>query len=98
MNEVQTPSSIVDRLRTNLRSAGIPVSDEDVEGMIEKGLLRNAVAFGEIEARMAVDLLPDYLGTWASESAASAHVPTPDTPHPTPAKSYPSLLETAARV
>jgi len=66
----QTP--VVDRLRANLRAAGIKVSDEDIDGMVAKGFLRNVLMCDAIFANTPVDLIPDYLGVWGEEERVPA--------------------------
>jgi hypothetical protein len=56
MNETGIPGAIIDRLRTNLRAAGIAATDADIEGMAEKGLLRNAAAFEALDRGLSRDV------------------------------------------
>src|SRR5690606_10666641 len=46
----QVLEKIVERVRTNVRAAGIPITDDDIQGMIDKGFLANVVAFEAIAA------------------------------------------------
>jgi aspartyl-tRNA(Asn)/glutamyl-tRNA(Gln) amidotransferase subunit A len=61
MNDSRIPAAVIDRLRGNLRAADIPITDADLEGMVDRGLLRNVTAFEAIESRADRDQLPDYL-------------------------------------
>src|SRR5438270_11599550 len=103
MNDTETPVAIVDRLRANLAAAGIEIEEADIAGMAEKGLLRNPVAFEELDRRLDRDLLPDYL----DGSAASALLPiAPPQPSSSltagaPASQngrHPTIVEIATRV
>lgn len=104
MNDNEAPGAIVDRLRTNLRTAGIAMPEVDLAGMIEKGLLRNAVAFEELEARLDSDPLPDYLQAWspetggrpAAESGGATQVPK--APGSRASRGYSTIEETSARI
>src|SRR5690349_20736594 len=64
MSEGQVPGHIVDRLRTNLRGAGIPFTDADLEGMVEKGFVQRVVLFEQLAPRYPADGVPDYLASW----------------------------------
>src|SRR6476661_4809455 len=75
MNDIETPVAIVDRLRANLAAAGISIEDADIDGMTEKGLLRNPIAFEELDRRLDRDVLPDYVnGTPSLPLLATAAV------------------------
>jgi Asp-tRNA(Asn)/Glu-tRNA(Gln) amidotransferase A subunit family amidase len=98
MNTTTTPGEIIDRLRANLRAAGIPATDADIEGMAAKGFLDRVVAFEQAAGRIEADLVPDYLAAWSdltpslSGAEREPRAPTPaarmareDTdPHPSP--------------
>ena len=55
---------ILDRLRGNLRAAGIPVTDEEIALMAESGFLRPVQAFEKMSHGKPVDIVPEYLGAW----------------------------------
>jgi Asp-tRNA(Asn)/Glu-tRNA(Gln) amidotransferase A subunit family amidase len=61
MNQTATTEAVLGRLRANLAAAGIAADEGDLDGMLEKGLLRNPIAFEEMESGIAIDALPDYL-------------------------------------
>lgn len=61
MSTSLVPDSIIDRLRANLRAAGIAATDDDIQGIIEQGFLNRQVTFDALIARLASDTLPDYL-------------------------------------
>ena len=48
MSKQKVPDFILRRLRTNLKSANVPVSKKDLDGMIERGFIQYAVAFEEL--------------------------------------------------
>lgn len=51
-------------LRTNLRSAGIPVREEDVERVVAEGIPDRAAVFRALLAA-GDDCIPDYLSGWS---------------------------------
>jgi Asp-tRNA(Asn)/Glu-tRNA(Gln) amidotransferase A subunit family amidase len=51
----------IDRLRANLRDAGIAATDEDLAGIEARGFLSRLADFERIVAGVASDALPDYL-------------------------------------
>lgn len=53
---------IVDRLRVNLRDAGIACADADIVRILELDLLRFVVGFDAVAAGVPADALPDHLG------------------------------------
>lgn len=71
MSADQVQERLIGRLRANLRVAGITISDEDRQGMIDRGFLGNVVAFERIIEGVPCDLVPDYLKAWGEE-------PTPE--------------------
>jgi Asp-tRNA(Asn)/Glu-tRNA(Gln) amidotransferase A subunit family amidase len=64
MSQPNAPDGIVDRLRGNLRAAGIAAPESDIQGLVEKGFLNRLAAFEQIVERVAADCLPDYLASW----------------------------------
>jgi Asp-tRNA(Asn)/Glu-tRNA(Gln) amidotransferase A subunit family amidase len=90
---MSTPA-IVDRLRANLRAAGIAATDEDIEGIASKGFLRLIEQFDALVARERLDLVPDYLGSWAPPAPQAQGAPEAP-PAPTPSD---TLLAAAARL
>jgi aspartyl-tRNA(Asn)/glutamyl-tRNA(Gln) amidotransferase subunit A len=65
MSEQQVPELIVERLKANLRAAGITLGDNDIAGMVERGFMRTVLAVEEIGERWATDYVPDYLKVWS---------------------------------
>ncbi len=63
---------IIDRLRANLKAAGIQVSDADLQGIVDKGFLNTVITSEKIFNRTPVDLLPDYLKAWGEENRVPA--------------------------
>ena len=51
----------IDRLRANLRAAGIPASDEDIAGIEAQGFLSRLADIQAILDAAPAELLPDYL-------------------------------------
>ncbi|HTE83469.1 MAG TPA: amidase, partial [Dehalococcoidia bacterium] len=105
MNDAGIPTLILDRLRANLRAAGIAITDADIEGMVEKGLLRNAAAFEELDRRVSRDPLPDYLNRRdpaAQEERVEAGDPEPLGPvlamQAHKSDGYPSITDIAGSV
>ena len=95
---------VLDRLRANLKAAGIQVSDDDLEGMAAKGFLNNVLICEAIFDRTPPDLIPDYLGSWGEEE----HVPPSpfdagggdiqQTPGPAREPGHPTIEEMAPRL
>jgi len=103
MNQPEAPPAIVDRLRTNLTAAGISLAEAEIDEMIAGGMLRNAVAFDEMDAGSPGEAVPDYLGTWGPIPAARPS-PGPLLPNsrasaaPPLSGGYPRLVDVAARI
>ena len=72
MDKAQAPEPIVERLRSNLRAAGIRFTEADIQGILEQGFLRTVAAFEAILERTPVKPIPDYLDFW--EGPASEDV------------------------
>ncbi len=72
MSEERIPAWILDRLRANLRGAGIRIADADIAGMNEKGFLKNVMAFEEVAAGGPPDALPDYVADWRPHRPVAA--------------------------
>jgi Asp-tRNA(Asn)/Glu-tRNA(Gln) amidotransferase A subunit family amidase len=53
---------IIERLRANLRAAGIAYTEVDIEAIAAAGLLARVESFEELVVQHAGDSLPDYLG------------------------------------
>lgn len=66
MSKQKVPDFILKRLRTNLKSANIPVSKKDLDGMIERGFIQYAVAFEELMHNIDRGSIPDYLNGWGA--------------------------------
>jgi aspartyl-tRNA(Asn)/glutamyl-tRNA(Gln) amidotransferase subunit A len=74
MSRTETQDTLIDRMRANLREAGIPLEPRDLERIVETGMLQNALAFEALEAKLPGDLLPDYL-------RSRGPAPAPPAPH-----------------
>ena len=88
MSEKPDQGPIIDRLRANLKAAGIQVSDADLQGIVDKGFLNTVITSEEIFNRTPVDLLPDYLKAWGEENRVPAS-PFDSVPDDTKATSRP---------
>lgn len=55
----------VEGLRANLRAAGIPAREEDIERVVEEGIADRAVAFRALLAATGDDCIPDSLSGWS---------------------------------
>ncbi len=64
MTTAPTPGRIVDRLRANLRAAGIPFTDADIEGIVETGFLQGVMEFESLASDIYLAGAPDYLDAW----------------------------------
>jgi aspartyl-tRNA(Asn)/glutamyl-tRNA(Gln) amidotransferase subunit A len=53
---------IVDRLRANLREAGIPLAEADLDRILELDLLRFVVAFEDVARATPADQVPEHTG------------------------------------
>jgi aspartyl-tRNA(Asn)/glutamyl-tRNA(Gln) amidotransferase subunit A len=100
VSEPPFPAAILDRLRSNLRAAEIPITDSDLEGMVAKGLLRNVTAFEDIEQRADLDQLPDYLYERPASLAAAERAAPISRVLSTVQREqrFPSILEVADRL
>lgn len=70
-------TELSDRLQTNLRTAGIAATSEDLAGIAAKGFLSRLTDFARIVATTPPDALPDYLD--AASLPMPPPLPTPDT-------------------
>ena len=57
-------SHLLDRLRVNLRAAGIPATDSDLENFVESGSLAYYDAFAQAVAPYDNASVPGYLAAW----------------------------------
>jgi len=100
MSEQADLSGVIDRLRANLQGAGIPIVEDDLQGLVDKGFLSTVLSAEATLRSYASDLLPDYLGAWGEGEAALPSY-NEGTPRPSStierAAGYPSLAETAER-
>ena len=105
MSDHPDQSRAIDRLRANLKAADIRISDEDLEGLIEKDFLSTVLSSEAILARYPSDLVPDYLSAWGEErpslgspSDREGNGASTTTTRPERVPGYPSLAEIAGRV
>lgn len=74
---------VLDRLRANLRAAGIPATDADIAGAVEKGFLGPILLFEELARSVDVTEPPEDLGRpYAPSEAGPESVSTPSAPLP----------------
>ena len=64
MTDDQRYANLIDRLHANLRAAGIPATEADIEGVVAKGFLDTVLSFEELAVRALADDAPDYLAPW----------------------------------
>lgn len=79
-------SQLLDRLRVNLRTAGVPAGDTDIENFVESGSLAFYDLFDQAVERYGGESLPGYLAAWAADdhtTTGSASAPTSSTQEPT---------------
>lgn len=69
MNDPQ--AMMIDRLRTNLQAAGLPVSADVIQAIAEKGFLQVPLLFDAIVQDESMDLVPDYLGAWGEDALST---------------------------
>ncbi|HTX71435.1 MAG TPA: amidase [Rectinemataceae bacterium] len=69
MSEIRL-ESIVDQLRSNLRGAGIRVTDAEIAEIVDRGFLKPVLAFERATKDIAMDLVPEYLSAWGRELEA----------------------------
>ncbi|MEI7769115.1 MAG: amidase, partial [Chloroflexales bacterium] len=65
-------TDLIDRLRANLRAAGIPATDADFAGIAEKGFLSRVADVERVIAGLPSDDLPDYLDAASLPASISA--------------------------
>ncbi|NNJ10665.1 amidase [Chloroflexales bacterium ZM16-3] len=73
-------TDLIDRLRTNLRAAGIPATEGDFAGIAEKGFLSRVADVERVIAGLPSDDLPDYLDAGALPAHAGSDSPPAQTP------------------
>jgi Asp-tRNA(Asn)/Glu-tRNA(Gln) amidotransferase A subunit family amidase len=64
---------VMDRLRTNLRAAGIPASEEDLERIEADGYVERVAEAREILAAAEMSGLPDFLAGWGPPPGAAPY-------------------------
>jgi aspartyl-tRNA(Asn)/glutamyl-tRNA(Gln) amidotransferase subunit A len=73
MDKTDLQDVLMERLRSNLHSEGITISEADVQAMWDKGFLGIVLAFEQLSLQTAADLLPDYL---AVADHTTVNIPT----------------------
>lgn len=82
---------IIDRLRRNLQSNGIPAGDDEIQTIEEKGFLQTPLLFAKLLQNQPIDSVPDYLGAWQPPAEPVAQPAPPTAPAP-------DILATAAQL
>ena len=77
MLETDSAGLIVDRMRANLKSAGIPIAQGEVDRILELGLLGTAAAFDALPETMPGTGIPDHLAGWGHGAPAAPREPVP---------------------
>jgi aspartyl-tRNA(Asn)/glutamyl-tRNA(Gln) amidotransferase subunit A len=72
MTANRVPDSAIGRLHDNLRAAGVPAQERDVEGLVERGFLSRLADFEQLVERLEAQTVPDYLGDWGARSNEDA--------------------------
>jgi Asp-tRNA(Asn)/Glu-tRNA(Gln) amidotransferase A subunit family amidase len=67
--------AVIERLRLNVKAAGLAVSEAMVEEIIDKGFLLTPTLFAALIENQPVDLVPDYLGQWGDTGNPEAMPP-----------------------
>jgi aspartyl-tRNA(Asn)/glutamyl-tRNA(Gln) amidotransferase subunit A len=70
-------AQLLDRLRINLRIAGVPATDTDIENFIESGSLALYDLFDQAVEQYSGESLPGYLAAWAADGHSSAETSAP---------------------
>lgn len=73
-------SLVMDRLRANLRAAGIPATEQDLERLEADGYIERVVDTREILAAAEAGGVPDFLAAWGDASAAGEASSREDAP------------------
>ncbi len=87
-------------LRANLRAAGIPAREEDIERVVAEGIADRAVVFRALLGAAGDDCIPDFLSGWSlagpgadgegrGAAGAAAGPPQTATPSPSVARAQP---------
>jgi aspartyl-tRNA(Asn)/glutamyl-tRNA(Gln) amidotransferase subunit A len=76
MSTQHVPDQVIDQLRGNLRAAGIPAAEADIQGIVEKGFLSRLADIERAIAQAPIDVAPDYLADW-NAGADQQHQPSP---------------------
>jgi Asp-tRNA(Asn)/Glu-tRNA(Gln) amidotransferase A subunit family amidase len=64
--------AVIDRLRLNVKAAGLAVSDAMIEEIIDKGFLLTPTLFAALIENQPIDLVPDYLSQWGDTGSPEA--------------------------
>src|SRR4051812_1475026 len=64
MSTNRVPDHVIDQLRGNLRAAGIPAAEADIQGIVAKGFLSRLADIERVIAQSPIEIVPDYLAVW----------------------------------
>jgi hypothetical protein len=71
---MSTADEILGRWRANAASAGVPLSDEDIERIESRGFLARVAAIDALLARLDADeVAPDYLHMLSVQTGGGGH-------------------------
>lgn len=91
-------SALTERLRLNLKAAGLVIDDATIDEIADKGFLYFPQAFDELIQGQPVDLAPDYLADWnAPSTRAASTAPTSGSAEPA-AHAADSIVATGAQI
>ena len=76
MTTHRVPDQVIEQLRGNLRAAGVPVAEADIQGIVEKGFLSRLADIERVIAQAPIDVVPDYLAEWGV-GGDEQHQPSP---------------------
>lgn len=65
-------AATTDRLRLNVKAAGLAVSEEMIEAIVDKDFLQIPTLFAALMQDQPIDLVPDYLAQWGGTALVAA--------------------------
>ena len=95
-----TKDELADRLRANLRSAGIAAPEADIADVVAGSSLDRILEFAEFSAAIVEDAEPDWLSLWSPQPLGTLDGPVPGQVSPNGSRLRPagSLSEVSARL
>src|SRR5262249_11182925 len=80
----RVPDAVIDRLRTNLRTAEIQAVEADIQGIVDKGFLSRLADIQRMTAQPPVDAVRHCLAAWAAPPTQAFERPAALRPHASP--------------